>query len=645
MSYGLTAPTKLGPTLRLHRGEWLNTAITRWSWETFGASRWALFRAFGLETVPPALVRSLAVGLPAAVRDNIAEATGISPAALDAATMRALDGQLVNLTDQTASGTTSISTRGPWSWRAGTRYCPDCLIERPGVFNLAWRSPWTFFCLIHERVLLDSCPQCTRPLTETRDRTQRLFDPSTCQTPLRDRDGKPSRDVCGGRLSDTWDQTLLPTTAWPAIAQASIILSTRDGSAWDLIRSLQAAAVALRAAQLPELVADLAGVPRDLLSGMLDSEAHAGATPPPNAVAMAALTGAAFHLTQMPPEAAAPIIRTVTFSRAPSHVPRGAGHGPGSVRELLARWPGAPPTLRRHVLRALDQDFGVGQRVLHDTTALATTVPGPYIAARRLSGVPDLCWPEIAERLDVGGAVTGPALQRGLSVAIRLTGSGSAAEVANDTALKRALRPTMLGTPRQTDALLQAVGIVSRQLDDEGCPVDYRRRVQLPFEGLLPMSDWVAIANASGVRIGGARRLIHARRYAFQRLTGTTLDNAPTALASPRNRADGHEYASFRLRITEELQQHLDLYLRSFLLGHGVNEPVVWSPTPPRVPEGLFVRPPTAARVAAALSSAVDGKAGLARHAGVSPRQLEWAVESRPPRNTERTGKSRSQPR
>ena len=46
-----------------------------------------------------------------------------------------------------------------WGRAAGSRFCPECLAQTGGRWQLAWRLGWSFACLIHSRLLADACPR------------------------------------------------------------------------------------------------------------------------------------------------------------------------------------------------------------------------------------------------------------------------------------------------------------------------------------------------------------------------------------------------------------------------------------------------------------------------------------------------------
>ncbi|WP_374227332.1 TniQ family protein [Streptomyces sp. AC512_CC834] len=48
--------------------------------------------------------------------------------------------------------------------RAGSRFCPACLEETGGRWQVTWRLGWSFACIRHHVLLADRCPACLRTL-------------------------------------------------------------------------------------------------------------------------------------------------------------------------------------------------------------------------------------------------------------------------------------------------------------------------------------------------------------------------------------------------------------------------------------------------------------------------------------------------
>jgi hypothetical protein len=379
-------PTRLGVRVELAPDEWLQSAISRWAWQVFRVSRAALLEAFGLsETRQPSII-GLGTSLSTEILTKIQFSTGIPGPRLRAATMQSLDGKLVKL-EIRDDGSAWFAKHGTWAWKAGTRYCPDCMRERPGVFQVRWRSPWTFACLQHSRVLLDACSWCQGEIVEMRGRNTDVFNPSTCRADVA-RVGATRRLPCRSPLQESWDQSTLAPESPPLVAQRLIELHARQGSGPEYLRLLQATATGLRGAKAFEDIAALSGLDLSDIAGLFDDEKHVGVSAPSSAYAMAALIGASVALDQGGDLHSLPIIRRATFSRPPGPVPRRAGYGPGSPAELLSRWPKAPAPLRSRVLRAHDEDLTLGQRIIWDTAASPSTLAA-HSSLRPTRGVVD----------------------------------------------------------------------------------------------------------------------------------------------------------------------------------------------------------------------------------------------------------------
>ncbi len=56
----------------------------------------------------------------------------------------------------------SITALSQWAYFSGTHVCPKCLNESGGVWKLSWKVPWSFACVHHENLLVDTCPGCER---------------------------------------------------------------------------------------------------------------------------------------------------------------------------------------------------------------------------------------------------------------------------------------------------------------------------------------------------------------------------------------------------------------------------------------------------------------------------------------------------
>jgi hypothetical protein len=582
MTMRIGTPIRLGAPVDLYPDEWLHSAISRWAWQIFGVSRAALFDTFGLSTISSTAISALGTRLLPELAANISYATRITEHRLRDSTMESLDRRLLLLnTRPDGQPSAGVSKRGPWSWQAGTRYCPDCLHHEPGVFRVHWRSPWAFTCTTHRRILLDACPSCQGEIVEMRGRNTDLFDPSTCRANTAPR-GATRTIPCRAMLEETWEHLRLDKDSMPMIAQELIFSHSRVGTSMDFIRLLQSAATGLRGANVFDDIGTLSSLDSGELRGLFDDEKHVGISAPKSAYAMAALTGAACALVNADEKSVKALIRRATFARPPAHVPRAAGYGPGSPTELLTRWPGAPYLFRTQILRALDHDLTIGQRILWDTAVDPSTLAAhshqPVHRNKRWDCIPEQLWPAWCSRLDVGGKVDGPTLARALATAVRVARTYGESEPDDGKKLSAILRPNMRGTPEQTDQLLAGISELAHTIDDGDCVINYPKRAHLPSAELLPRTHWELVAESVGIDPGAHRRHRNARRYLWQRFTAAGIDKLPGDLRIGLTRDSAMEYTVFCTRMTAELQDALDRYGQAFLHTHGLWQPVTATP-------------------------------------------------------------------
>jgi len=88
--------------------------------------------------------------------------------------------------------------RALWVRHASSRFCPDCLRESDGRWQLSWRLNWHFVCVKHRCLLADLCAVC--------DGAQRTRPPRARRVPesgIRCRTGAPPSPACAADLTGT----------------------------------------------------------------------------------------------------------------------------------------------------------------------------------------------------------------------------------------------------------------------------------------------------------------------------------------------------------------------------------------------------------------------------------------------------------
>lgn len=137
-----------------------------------------LLTAVGLGGVAP--VRCLPqwmVAITTNQQSALYAATGIEPATLAAMTLSHYEGRALAI-DNTR---TTLDHNFPWSPRAGSRFCPQCLSESGGRRLLIWRLGWTFACLRHRCLLAEGCPGCRSRVVERPRRFDPIPKPARCE--------------------------------------------------------------------------------------------------------------------------------------------------------------------------------------------------------------------------------------------------------------------------------------------------------------------------------------------------------------------------------------------------------------------------------------------------------------------------------
>lgn len=53
-----------------------------------------------------------------------------------------------------------LRSSSQWIYWTGSHVCPLCVVESAGAWQLAWKLPWSFSCIKHQCLLVDTCPGC-----------------------------------------------------------------------------------------------------------------------------------------------------------------------------------------------------------------------------------------------------------------------------------------------------------------------------------------------------------------------------------------------------------------------------------------------------------------------------------------------------
>lgn len=504
----------------------------------------------------------------------LAYATGIEPATLTAMTLVVFDGIGIS---------TGRRPRTPdygalHGLRSRSRYCPACLDDSGGRWQLRWHLGYTFLCPVHHVVLADTCPACGHPPHPRQPTALSIPQPLRCEHRVR-RDGRSVS--CGADLRSA-PETGAPLAS-PAMMIAQRVLDDvidQRHATFGVYKARPAPAAAalqdvrvLATRLLPrlDLIANLAGLPP---AGGPDTSANA-TTQPTTALRTAVAVSAAVEVLSATDAHAAgqrlwPLLaatradgRTASVSSVINS--RRCTSATLTQVQLHATAPWLNPT---DLLRYRIADH---PQVPHRPAATL---------ARSVRGTPALLWPAIALRL-CGDGLDLRAVRAALSVSVALVGSREPlrpiARMLGEAISARAVSHVwtrMRETPHW-EVIQQSVIRIADYVRDHRTPIDYQRRRTLDYADLLPDAQWNRICRTTDSSAGRPAALIAARTTLFARITGSAVDQAPWFLRTARLRG---QLATFAQHLTPLLRQQLDAVAADFLTHQRITEPVTWAP-------------------------------------------------------------------
>lgn len=143
-------------------GEFVASYVERLAAEC-GASIMHTLHTLGVVESPrqAALPSGWGIDLPAEIKATLADGTGLAIPDVDAMLLRRYDQIAMDLRgfDPDDPHTSTEIGKREWVYVVGSHLCPLCLAE-DGAWQLAWKLPWSFVCLRHGVLLVDTCPSC-----------------------------------------------------------------------------------------------------------------------------------------------------------------------------------------------------------------------------------------------------------------------------------------------------------------------------------------------------------------------------------------------------------------------------------------------------------------------------------------------------
>ncbi|MEU7448845.1 TniQ family protein [Streptomyces diastaticus] len=509
----------------------------------------------------------------------LARRTGVSPEALRAMTLEPFD----QITVKVRHTTRGLSSPPHWRRHKGSRYCPTCLAETGGRWQLSWRSPWTFACIRHAQLLVETCEGCGHRPHPAGRQPAGVTKPARC-TMARDL----ARGSKGARLPCNTDLTAAVAQPIPAdgqIIRAQHYVDTVIRGRIDRGRDPDQPHASLEELfflawrGLATLHDDTLPIPQTAEDLLEEAGGHA----PPlltglsNETATDVAVGTALAMSVL--ERDHPHSDAVLRWIADSHLRKD-----GSMEVLLKfnswRTSCSPATVTR-ALTVIDTRLRIIDRLRFATTSPTPQPPAahPELIERRAAAIPATLWPSWSMRL-MPHQIGGP---RGAKVAEFRAGLSALLLVVRSTSRVYRDALALLGDPvppsfvksmitrldrQYLTPLLAALTQLADALDDHGSPIDYQRRRSLADTGLaIDRPAYRQLAAQNGWRTPTDLSLDALDRYLRAMWTGTFTDTDPR-LNDLRFRAD----PVVRAFLFDQAAGHLKRL--------GIEEPVTWEPSP-----------------------------------------------------------------
>jgi len=618
-------PVRLTPVVGEAIDSWLEASA-----RSLDLSLGQLFGLLGISLRrQQALVRRLA---PAEIA-ILVEGTRVPAPELLAMTLSRYDGTATELNDNTGL----VNQSFPFAARAGSRYCPECLAETVGRWQLQWRLGWSFVCVRHRCLLVDVCPNCAR--RPRKEPTQLCAVPSLCP--------------CGADLASS--RIVKFPEAHSIVAAQQIILDVIEhnradfgvyaGSGYrqsaretlrDVMmlanRALSYASIydygAVKFADLSTVAstADLA------VTGPARQRETKKAKPPLWAFDTAVGVTAAVAILQAPNlNEAGDRARWLVEKQS-------VDRGPGELRSCF----GEDSIAAAIVIKAHAPNMSASRQLRWSTALLK-----PRASDRRKEGLkriatslPATLWPAWLAHFPSVTGLRSSKLSIVLPAATLLVGANaSPSDVCkclggslSGIGLGRSL--VLLGKSPQWPSIRAAISRLHEYLDKHAAPIDYQRRRQLKYTTLLTRSSWRALSRDLGMATTTDGEWAAARYYLIAKISGSPAANEDLVGYGVRPRDLRCAVRDFPRLMTAPLARRLDGEARVFLRHNRINEPLSWRPPLDLIAGlGLPAQDPDAIDVNEIHRLAADSKMtvkNIANHLGAEPPAIHYLLEQHP---------------
>lgn len=502
-------------------------------------------------------------------RRDMGTTTGTSAETIASMTLSRYDGIALRLDPVTRE----IDPAFPYGALRWSRYCPHCLRDSQDRWQIRWRLGWSFACLRHNVLLLDSCPTChARP--RRRQTFRGLPEPGLCNCGFRLKDApttlmEPNDPILDGQRMVA--HVIARDAAGPALLQGA---STRD--TLEAIRSISNRVLNYASTHGKAAVADVElPVPLSTSGGVQKPSRARGALnaePPARAIEAAVGVTAALNILAAPTVAEAGV-RASWLIRG-----QNADTGPAELRSC-SQDNGVATAI---VIKASTERLGPELQLRYRSGSAVPSAPNFQLddVTRIARALPRMMWTTWSDQLLVGLPST-TEMRSALSIATLLIGSSvravEAGDILGEAASANALnqRLWLLCGSRQWPSICARLIRLSDYLNRYGGPIDYGRRRALNYSSLLGDRDWQIVCGEAGLNLGQGASATWARK----RLVETISGGPATPILLGRSASKVHTNA-VDPAVLSALAGPLEDYAKRFLRQMGIDEPVEWSPPP-----------------------------------------------------------------
>lgn len=463
-----------------------------------------------------------------------------------------------------------------WSPIIGSRFCPACLRETGGAWQIRWQMAYAVACVRHQCLLATICPSCGEiPHRITSLHTGTL--PSTTCTVHPRRAG----GICGADLLNAAtspfgsSDTRIRTQSW--IDQR---LDDQNASILDL-QDVDFLARSFRRRMQPVDVAHLGDETANAVRELRHHrQRRLRLAPGTELLIDAAVTHLAVELLD-----AAESTRFQRFAPLFRHRANTAASHPRSAGPMVFsrnRIAGLSTPRQQAILKACDRHLPPAERLRYHTMTPQPRLAAPDStrAANRARWIPQRLWQDWLVRFCPVQGVSATSIAVDLPLAMLLPGSPLRnTEAVAELGIWKPTTSTMIGL-LSTGApdVLTAICYLADYLDVHGGRIDYRCRRRMFGEVELPEAIWKRLCDAAQVDPGTSSKRLLARLYVFTLLTGTDVLTCINPPGNPDENTKRVFEHTFRWSMPQSLRCQLHRYAEMLLNKADIDEPVTWSP-------------------------------------------------------------------